>query len=119
MGGSNRLEKEIPVATAFAFSSDWEGLPNALMEAMAMGMPIVATDCPCGGPATLITHEQNGLLVPIKDKEAMAAGICRLIEEPDLAGRLGKEARKICEIANTDAICKQWEEYIEEIINNE
>lgn len=112
MGGSNQLEKDLPDAAVFAFSSDWEGLPNALMEAMAMGLPIVATDCPCGGPATLITHEENGLLVPIKDKQAMAEGICRLIEDPALAERLGDNARHITEIANTEEICRQWEEYI-------
>lgn len=112
MGGSNQLEKDLPEAALFAFSSDWEGLPNALMEAMAMGLPIVATDCPCGGPATLITHEKNGLLVPIKDKNAMAEGILRLIENPELAERLGLEARKIAEQANTEEICRQWEEYI-------
>lgn len=117
MGGSSSLEKDLPGASLFAFSSDWEGLPNALMEAMAMGLPIVATDCPCGGPATLITNEENGLLVPIKDKEAMAAGMNRLIEDRELAERLGEKAREIIEIANTEAICKQWEEYIFEILS--
>lgn len=112
MGGSNKLEKDLPSASVFAFSSDWEGLPNALMEAMAMGLPIVATDCPCGGPATLITDEKNGLLVPIKDKYAMAEGINRLIENPVFAERLGDEARRIVNVANTEEICKQWEEYI-------
>lgn len=112
MGGSDRLEKDLPEATVFAFSSDWEGLPNALMEAMAMGLPVVATDCPCGGPATLIKHEENGLLVPIKDKHAMADGINRLIENPDFAEKLGNAARRLAEIADTDGICKQWEDYI-------
>lgn len=112
MGGSNQLEKDLPDAAVFAFSSDWEGLPNALMEAMAMGLPIVATDCPCGGPATLITREENGLLVPIKDTQAMADGINRLLEDPVLAERLGDNARHITEIANTEEICRQWEEYI-------
>ena len=115
MGGSNQLEKDLADAAVFAFSSDWEGLPNALMEAMAMGLPVVATDCPCGGPATLITHEENGLLVPIKDKQAMADGINRLIEDHALAERLGDNARHITEIANTEEICRQWEEYINSI----
>ena len=112
MGGSNQLEKDLPNAAVFAFSSDWEGLPNALMEAMAIGLPIVATDCPCGGPRSLIVDGKNGLLVPVKDKDAMAVGINRLIEDPVLAETLGREARKIAQIANQEAICRQWEEYI-------
>lgn len=115
MGASDHLEEQLIDAALFAFSSDWEGLPNALMEAMALGLPIVATDCPCGGPATLITNEVNGLLVPIKDAEAMANGICRLIEDRDLAERLGEKAREIGAVANTDAICAQWRSYIEEL----
>lgn len=112
MGGSNQLEKDLPEASVFAFSSDWEGLPNALMEAMAMGLPIVATDCPCGGPATLINDGENGLLIPIKDKVAMAEGINRLIENPALAEQLGENARKIADVAGIEMICKQWEDYI-------
>jgi len=115
MGGSNQLEKDLINASVYAFSSDWEGLPNALMEAMALGLPIVATDCPCGGPATLIRNEENGLLVPIKDKDAMAAGINRLIENPDFAEQLADNAGKIAERANVEMICKQWEEYILEL----
>ncbi len=115
MGSSDTLEQDLNDAALFAFSSDWEGLPNALMEAMALGLPIVATDCPCGGPATLIKDGENGLLVPIKDADAMATGMIRLIEDRDLAERLGENARKIADIANTDAICRQWREYIEEL----
>lgn len=116
MGGSDRLEKLLPDASVFAFSSDWEGLPNALLEAMAMGLPIVATDCPCGGPRTVITNEENGLLVPIKDAEAMAAGINRLIEDRELAARLGENARSIRELVNPEAVITQWRSYIDELI---
>ncbi len=115
MGASDSLEKELNDAALFAFSSDWEGLPNALMEAMALGLPIVATDCPCGGPRTIMTNEVNGLLVPIKDQKAMEEGINRLIEDRKLAERLGKEARKIAGIANGEAVFEQWREYIEQL----
>lgn len=115
MGASDRLEKDLVDAALFAFTSDWEGLPNALMEAMALGLPIVATDCPCGGPATIMTNEMDGLLIPIKDERALIDGMNQLIENSDLAERLGAEARKIADKANGQAVYEQWRDYIEEL----
>ena len=115
MGASDSLEKDLADAALFAFTSDWEGLPNALMEAMALGLPIVATDCPCGGPRTIMTHEVDGLLIPIKDEQALVDGIMRLIENPELAERLGKQARKIADRANGQTVFEQWRDYIEEL----
>lgn len=115
MGASDELERVLPGAAVYAFSSDWEGLPNALLEAMALGLPIVATDCPCGGPRTVMKDGYNGLLVPIKDEDRMAEGICYLIEHPGEAERMGENARKIADIANGQAVYEQWCDYIEEV----
>lgn len=116
MGGSDSLEKDLIDATVYAFSSDWEGLPNALLEAMALGLPIVATDCPCGGPATVMKNGENGLLIPVGNQKAMEEGIIRLIEDPALAEYLGNNARKISEVANGNAIFIQWRDYINSLI---
>lgn len=139
MGGSDELEKQVPEADIYAFSSDWEGLPNTLIEAMAMGMPIVATDCPCGGPVTVMgeTCEElkksvdidampenpevrltdNGILVPIKNPEALAEGIIYMIEHPEVAKYCGLHAAKsIYEITNGRAVTEKWREYISKII---
>jgi len=118
MGGSDNLEKEIPECEIYAFTSDWEGLPNALLEAMAMGMPIVATDCPCGGPRTVMTNEVDGLLIPIKNEKALTEAICRLIEDKSLANRLGTNASQIVETINSDAIVSEWKNYINQIISD-
>lgn len=115
MGASDSLEKDMADAALFAFTSDWEGLPNALMEAMALGLPIVATDCPCGGPRTIMTHEKDGLLIPIKDQSALEEGMNRLIENPEFAKQLGQEARKIADKANGTAVFEQWRDYIEQL----
>ena len=117
MGGSDELEKLVPEAAIYAFSSDWEGLPNTLLEAMAMGMPIVATDCPCGGPRTIMKDKEDGLLVPIKDPDALAEGIIYMIEHPDFADECAKNATGIIDRANGDVIVKQWREYIDKVIN--
>lgn len=115
MGASDTLEKDLADAAVYAFSSDWEGLPNALIEAMALGLPIVATDCPCGGPRTVMEDGVSGILIPIKDQRALADGINRLIENPEYAEELGRNAAKIAGIANGKAIFEKWRDYIEEI----
>lgn len=118
-GGEVVFEEVIPKGSVYVFSSDWEGLPNSLLEAMAMGMPVVATDCPCGGPATVIEDGVNGLLVPIKEEEPMAEAICRLIEDRELAERLGKEAAKIRERGNVEAVFSEWRNYLEGVCRGE
>lgn len=118
MGASDSLEKDLSEAAVYAFSSDWEGLPNALLEAMALGLPIVATDCPCGGPRTVMENGKNGLLIPIKNQKALEEGINYLIENKEQAERMGECARDISRMANGKAIFEQWRDYIEEICSN-
>jgi len=118
MGASDSLEKELPKSSVYAFSSDYEGMPNALLEAMTLGMPVVATDCPCGGPRTVIENEINGLLIPTGDQTAMEEGINRLIEDREFAERLGENARRISERIEGKAVLAQWQDYIEEILSS-
>lgn len=98
-------------ADCYVLSSKIEGMPNALMEAMAIGMPCVATDCNYG-PAELIRDGENGLLVPVGDKEALAAGISRMVDEPDFARICGKNAKKIKEELSVSAIGERYRTFI-------
>lgn len=116
MGPCNNLEQELSKGQVYAYSSDYEGMPNSLLEALALGMPCISTDCPCGGPATVVNNGVNGLLIPVGDEDALADGICRLIEDRDFAISLGREARKIKEIASTDAIYYKWKSYLESVL---
>ena len=79
----------------FAFPSFMEASPNAVIEAMAAGLPIVATRV--GGIPEVIEHEHSGVLVPPGDDRALAAGILRLIERPDVATEAGHAARQAVE----------------------
>lgn len=115
MGSSNQLEKDLINGAVAAFSSDVEGMPNAMLEAMALGLPVVATDCPPGGPRMVIQHNENGLLIPVGDQKALEEAINYMIENPDLADQMGRNAAKIKEIAGETGIFKEWEKYLTEI----
>ena len=80
-------------ADLFILSSDYEGMPNALMEAMAVGMPVISTDCPTG-PADMIHDKENGLLIPMRDVEALADAIFHMVERPERAFRYGIKAKE-------------------------
>lgn len=79
-------------AWAFVLPSRWEGMPNALLEAMACGLPCVATRV--SGSEDLISDGVNGLLVEPEQPAEMALALCRIIEDADLAQRMGQEAYK-------------------------
>jgi glycosyltransferase involved in cell wall biosynthesis len=72
-----------------------EGLPNSVLEAMAMGLPILATKV--SGNEDVVTHEGNGLLVPPGDADALASALEGLIRAPALAERMGRRSREIIE----------------------
>lgn len=92
-GRAKDIERKYKEADAFVFASDYEGCPNALMEAMASGLPCISTDCPTG-PSLLIKDRKNGLLIPVGDTEAMSRAMEYLIDHPKDADRLGREARQ-------------------------
>jgi glycosyltransferase involved in cell wall biosynthesis len=75
----------------FVLSSLWEGLPRVLPQAMAAGLPIVATVV--DGNAEAVTDGVNGFLTPPGDPQAMAAALMRLLEDPALARKMGKAGR--------------------------
>lgn len=116
MGETAGVEEHIKKAAVFVLSSTNEGLPNALMEAMAMGMPVVSTDCPCGGPRTLIQDGENGLLVPVGDETAMAAAIGLLLDDSTFAANLGNNARQLTERCSEQKIANEWRAFLNKII---
>lgn len=117
-GYATNISERLQEASMFVLSSDFEGMPNALMEAMALGLPCVSTDCGGGGARFLIENGKNGLLVPQKDVDAMAAAMDRILFDHAFAEKLGVEARKICDTLAPEKIYGEWEKYIESVIND-
>ena len=91
------VAEEIVDSQMFVLSSDYEGVSNSMAEAMAMGIPVIATDCPPGGCRTYINSGENGLLVPVGDKQALAAAMEAVAADEALAKRLSAEGAKIRE----------------------
>lgn len=116
MGNCTELEKKMYDASVFVLSSKYEGMPNALIEAMAMKMPVVSTDCPCGGPRILIEEGYNGLLCDVSDDKDMAIAIRKYLENPDKAEELAENAGRIVEKMMPEAIAKEWLDYIDHCI---
>ena len=111
-GNVDNIKESIYKSNMFVLSSDYEGMPNALMEAMALGIPCISTDCPCGGPKFLIDNEENGLLVPINDVDSLANAMDYLAENKNIAIKLGNNANKIGKELNCEKINKKWIDYI-------
>ncbi len=111
-GVSKNPQEDIKDAMAWVSTSDYEGISNAQMDAMAIGMPCVATDCSPGGAAFLIKDKENGLLVKRSDAQAVYEGLKYMIEHPQEADEMGRKALEIYKLLDRDVIAKQWEEYL-------
>lgn len=104
-------------ASVFVLTSYTEGMPNALIEAMALGLPVISTDCPCGGPKELIRQGENGMLIPVGDVEALAASLVTLLEDTEFMEKLGRSAARIQDRLNPERTNQQWKEYFERILH--
>lgn len=118
MGISNTLEKDIADASMFVLPSNYEGMPNALMEAMTLGLPVISTDCPCGGSRYWIEHMKNGQLFPVGDEDALEQAILYFIEHPVEAEEMGKKAREKLKSATLDKVYVRWKEYMEQVVES-
>ena len=85
------------------------------MEAMALGLPVISTDCPCGGPKSIIDNDVNGILIPVNDNDKLKESIKRLLDDSTIRLRLGKEARNILKTNELGRIVENWKELINEV----
>jgi glycosyltransferase involved in cell wall biosynthesis len=102
----------------FVLSSLWEGLPAVIVEAMACGVPVVATDCP-SGPNEIITNESEGLLVPPEDHKALAKAILKVLSDADLADRMRATGKARAHDFHVARITRQYERFFLEILGQD
>jgi glycosyltransferase involved in cell wall biosynthesis len=106
------VHERIKDATMFVSSSDHEGMSNSMLEAMAMGLPVVCTDCPAGGARAVIRDHENGVLVPVGDAQAMYQAMKEVIEDSVFAEKISQKAYEIRNQQSVETIVARWEEII-------
>lgn len=111
MGATSDVTRALQTADLFVLSSDYEGMPNALMEAMAAGVPCISTDCPCGGPRELFGEDCSNKLVQCRDVNQMEKAICSVLESTED----GTTEKKHSEIFRPEKVNKMWEKYVMEV----
>lgn len=118
MGAKQDVLEWIKESYCFVLTSDFEGLPNSLIEAMCMGIPCISTDCSPGGARQLL-GDDRGLIVPCRDKERLAEAINMYLEQRDIAMQYGEEAYKLRDKIESYTVAKEWINLIEEIKRGE
>ncbi len=114
-GRVDNIKGQIYESALFVLSSDFEGMPNALLEAMALGLPCISTDCPVGGPRDIIENYENGILVPVNNVDEMAQAMDEVLSDGILAEKLGNNAHNIYEEFSLEFVTEQWKAFIYKI----
>ncbi|MFC7327514.1 glycosyltransferase family 4 protein [Marinactinospora rubrisoli] len=113
MGRTRDVTGEFAKASLVALSSRHEGFGISIVEAFAVGVPVVGFDCP-HGPRELITSGRDGLLVPGQDADALGEALLRLAGDAAERQRMGAAARETARRFHVDHVAHRWEEYLVE-----
>ena len=104
---TQQIGKEYTDSSMLVMSSNYEGFPMVMIEAMACGLPAVSFDFKCG-PKDIIRHGENGLLVKNNDIQGLAEAMMKLMGNEELRRRMSMEARKITDIYSEEVVMKKW-----------
>ena len=105
------MHEAVADAEMFVLSSNYEGLCNALLECMMMGMACISTACE--GSVDVIRDGENGLLTEVGNEEQLLQAMLRLAENAELREQIGKAAGKTAERFRRDVVVRQWMELVE------
>lgn len=108
--------REMSESEIFVLSSNYEGMPNALIEAMSVGCACIATDAPAYGARDVIRNNENGILIPVNDCEALTVALNRLMSDKGLVHKLSNHAKEIYKDYAVAYVMKQWMDYIRKVI---
>lgn len=115
-GDTKQVPKVLENAKLFVLSSDFEGMPNALMEAMAVGVPSISTDCPCGGPKEIIEDGKDGILVPCGSVEQLEIAIRKMLLQEEKRKKIGIKAKAKAQKFRAEIIYQKWYQYFISIL---
>jgi GalNAc-alpha-(1->4)-GalNAc-alpha-(1->3)-diNAcBac-PP-undecaprenol alpha-1,4-N-acetyl-D-galactosaminyltransferase len=111
-GFSTNIHHEMAKSSLFVLSSNYEGISNAMLEALAIGVPVVTTDSPIGGARMFIKNNKNGLLTRVGDTDQFYNAMKKVISDKKFAFSLSEESIKIREQLSTEVIVEKWQQYI-------
>lgn len=117
-GNVENVHSAIRYAKLFVCSSDMEGFPNALFEAMKLGIPVISTAFPTGVSEQYIQNNVNGFVVPCGDANAMSEAMYRIVSNEDVLNRMIKYNLDHASIFDANVVAKKWEQNMQEIIND-
>jgi glycosyltransferase involved in cell wall biosynthesis len=118
VGEKEDLYELIRMSSLFVLSSDYEGMPNSLIEAMCLGLPVIATNCPSGGPRYLIQNGVNGLLCEVNNPIDLKQKMETVLSDPVMMDNLGCEAHKLIDKLDSQKNGVIWTNYINQVYNN-
>ena len=116
-GYVERVVDEISDAEIFVLFSNLEGMPNALIEAMSMGLACISTNFPSGAAEELIRNNENGILVPVGDQKQLEKSISLLINDKELCLKLRNNSPKVRDFLRKGIIINQWTSYIKQMMH--
>ena len=115
-GRCETVIEEMNRAKVFAFSSDFEGMSNAILEAVCVGLPVVTTNV--SGAKELVKEGEGGFVVPIRDEKALANALHKILSNKELRERMAQANKARAKDFKQDMIVNQWEELIKKIVDN-
>lgn len=114
-GNTDEIFKELYNATMFVLTSEFEGMPNALIEAMALGVPCVSTDCRPGGARMIIENGKSGFITGLFDKDELVEKMSYIVENPVQTSEMAERGMNIRNTNNPDVIYDKWVKFLEQV----